>query len=197
MSRRSAACFLSLFAASVAVLGLTGCGGGHEASAPKETPAPQAKEEPPPAPTATPAPPTPAEAAPVALAAGAALTEAPSAPSPTPNPTPAPTEKPVDALQWLKDSEARKADYQRRLAEAEASVANSIPPVAEWERNVLAFKNPFLKRPQLSPEDAQTIVGMDGVARVQWAEGRLAEKRAARDAAQKALDDLKANPPLN
>ena len=88
-------------------------------------------------------------------------------------------------------------DYQRRLSEAEANVVNAGPPVAEWERSVLAFKNPFLKRPQLSPEEAQAIEGMDGIARVQWAEGRLAEKRAARDAAQKALDDLKANPPLN
>jgi hypothetical protein len=38
---------------------------------------------------------------------------------------------------------------------------------------------------------------MDGGARLHWAEGRLADAKAARDAAQKALDDVKANPPTN
>jgi hypothetical protein len=66
-----------------------------------------------------------------------------------------------------------------------------------WEKNVLAFKNPFLARPQLSPEDAQAIAAMNGAERVRWAEGRLSEVSAKRDAAQKALDDVKANPPVN
>jgi hypothetical protein len=69
--------------------------------------------------------------------------------------------------------------------------------VAEWEKNVLAFANPFLARPQLSPADASAIAGMGGAERMGWAKGRLAEARASRDAAQKALDVLKANPPLN
>jgi len=69
--------------------------------------------------------------------------------------------------------------------------------MADWERTILEFKNPLLPRPKLTPEDAQTIAGMDGGARVHWAEGRLEEARAARDAAQKTLDDLKANPPAN
>jgi len=208
MSRRPATCFRSLVIATLAALALTGCGGGgHEAPAPQSVAAPQATVKEEPVPTAAPEPaapaaaepaaPAPAEAVPITANTGAAASEAPSTPSPTPAPKATPPEPTVDALQWLKDSEARKADYQRRLAEAEANVANSSQPVAEWERNVLAFKNPFLKRPQLSSEDAQAITGMDGVARVQWAEARLAEKRAARDAAQKTLDDLKANPPLN
>jgi hypothetical protein len=97
----------------------------------------------------------------------------------------------------MRDKQARDADYKRRLEEAEANLVAADASAAQWEKNLLAFKNPFLPRPKLSPEDAQTIQGLDGAARALWAEGRLADARAKRNAAQKALDDLKANPPLN
>jgi hypothetical protein len=114
-----------------------------------------------------------------------------------PDPNAKPADQPADALRWLRDSQARKADYELRLDEAEIKLAAADTNVAQWERALLAFKNPFLARPQLSPEDAQAIQGMDGAARAKYAEGRLADARAARDAAQKTLDALKANPPLN
>ena len=200
MSRRPATCLWAPFVAGLAALALSGCGGdGREAPAP----APLAASRPAEVPTAA----APVEAPPVATPEPAVVPEAslpgavPPSPSPSPSPQPdpgaKPPQKPPDALQWLQDSEARKADYQRRLVEAEASLAEANTKVDTWERTLLAYKNPFLARPQLSPEDAQAVAGMDGAARVGWADGRVAEVRAARDAAQKALDELKANPPLN
>jgi hypothetical protein len=97
----------------------------------------------------------------------------------------------------MRDSEARRYDYERRLAEAKLNLEAADLSMVTWEKNVLAFKNPFLARPQLSPEDAQAIAAMNGAERVRWAEGRLSEVSAKRDAAQKALDDVKANPPVN
>jgi hypothetical protein len=144
----------------------------------------------------------PATAPPVEAAA-AEPAPTPSATEPPPAPAPAPSAKPQaqqqqpDALQWMRDSEARRSDYQRRLAEAESNLEGANLAMVTWERNVLAFKNPFLARPQLSPEDNDAIAGMDGAARVRWAEARLASVSTARAAAQKTLDELKKNPPQN
>jgi hypothetical protein len=208
MSRRPASCIWEPIVAGLAAAALTGCGGS-----PKETPAPQpvAASQPAatndPSPTAAPSPAAVAEAAPVVAStalppvatssAPVAAPQDPPPPAPAPDPSAKPTPKPADALQWLQDGEARKADYQRRLSESEASLVVAKASVADWERTVLEFKNPLLPRPKLSPEDAQTIAGMDGGARLHWAEGRLEEARTARDATQKALDQLKANPPTN
>jgi hypothetical protein len=183
----------------LAAIALAGCSGdSHKAQAPQQVAAATPAETPaatPPAAAPTPVPtpaPTPIEAPPVA-----------SAPTPPPSPAPQATPSPQqqqpmpDALQWLKDSEARKADYQRRLAEAQTNVESANLAMIAWERNVLAFKNPYLARPKLSPEDSQTIAGMDGIQRVKWAEGRLSDVNAKRDAAQQALDDLKKNPPTD
>ena len=190
MSRCPTTCFRTLLTASLAAIALTGCGGGgHDAPAPPPVAAAAPAEEPRPAP--------PVAAPPVAPADTAPASEPPPSLAPTAVPTAKPQQQQPDALQWLQDSEARKADHQRRLAEAEGNVASASLSVATWERNVLAFKNPFLARPQLSPEETQAVAGMNGAARVVWAEGRLAAVVAVRDAAQKTLDDLKANPPLN
>jgi hypothetical protein len=209
MSRRLASPVRAPLVAGLAVIALCGCG-GHDKPAPAPPPvavqAAAATPQPDPSPAATPSPsPTPG-AVRVLDVAGTSppITDAtpPPAPSPEipppaplPDPNAKPVEKPVDPLKWLQDSEARKADYQRRIAEAESEVADAGPPVALWERNVLAIKNPFLAPPKWSDEDKQTVAGMDGVERVKFAEGRLAEARAALEAAQKKLADLKANPP--
>jgi hypothetical protein len=202
MSRRPATCIWVPFVAGLAALALTGCGGGgREAPVPPPIAASKPAENPQPDPT----PAASVEAPPVATPAPSPEppvmpeTSLPPAipPSPSPDPNAKPPQKPPDALQWLADGEARKADYQRRVAEAEASVADANAKAATWERTALAFKNPYLARPKLSPEDAQAIAGMGGAGRVQWAEGRVVEANAARDAAQKTLDELKANPPLN
>jgi len=208
MSRRPAARLTAPIFASLAALTLAGCGGGKH-----ETPEPQAQQAPseaaapveaPPqaaAPAATPqAPPpsTPDAAPPVVAQSASAPASAPdSTAKPVEKPAEKPAEQPVDALKWMQDGEARRLDHERRIKEAEANLAIANASVADWERTVLAFKNPFLARPQLSPDDAATVKGLDGKGRVDWADGRLVAARTARDAAQKTLDDLKANPPQN
>jgi hypothetical protein len=213
MSRRPASCFWSPVVAGLAAFALTGCGSGSS-----KTPAPQpvadssqpaAHADTAPAAEPSPSPGAAADASPVVAsntapapspspATDAAPADAPPpAPAPAPDPNAKPADKPADALQWLQDSEARKADYQRRLKESEANLAVANAAVADWERTVLEFKNPLLPRPKLSPEDAQTIAGMDGGERLHWAEGRLEDARTARDAAQNAVNDVKASPPTN
>ena len=214
MSRRP-----ELFLLSAIVL-LAGCGGSRNDAPAKpavasskpavtQQPAQTESQASSAAPAATAAPSAAAPAAPATTTTPAASTTKPASTEPpfTPGtslpgaipPSPAPpeakTDKPADALQWLQDSQARQADYKKQVAEAEANVAVANASIADWERTILAFKNPYRPRPQLAPEDAQAIEGKDGIWRVSWAEGKLAAATAARDAAQKTLDDLKANPP--
>ena len=212
MSRRPASCF-GLLVLAGAVVGCCACGSdSHEAAAPppiaaSKPDAPKPAETAPAPAAATPAQPsaTVAEAPPKPGPSKAATpgskpdTSLPGAipPSPLPDPSAKPKDAPVDPLQWLQDSQARKAEYQRALTDAESSVEAATTTIAQWQKTILAFKNPYLPRPQLAPEDAQTIAGMNGIERVKWAEGKLADATAARDAAQKKVDDLKANPPLN
>lgn len=202
-------------AAAFAALALfAGCGGGSKSPAPPpvaEKPAATAvaAENPPveapapsPAPAQSPAPAAatkpPLQAATTAEPDHTPNTSLPGAIPPAPAaPAEAKPDKPADPLQWLQDQEARQVDYKRRVGEAEANLAVASASVADWEKTILAFKNPFRPRPQLSAEDAAAIEGMDGVARVAWGEGKLAVATAARDTAQKTLDDLKANPPSN
>jgi len=199
MSRRSVTCFRSLLPLSLAAIALAGCGSGkHDAPAPQAVAAAAPAEQPPPTPPApTPAAVAPVEAPPVTSATAVPESQPSNPPSPAPEANPKPQQQQPDALQWMRDSEARRVDYERRMAEAQMNVESANLSMATWERNVLAFKNPFLARPQLSPEDTQAIAGMNGTERVRWAEGRLSEVSAKRDAAQKALDDLKKNPPQN
>lgn len=200
MSRRPATCFSVPIVLCFVGLALCGCGGSGSKAPPVAASQPTATPETAPRPSPTPVT--------VAETARAAPTPAPT-PEPTPNtslpgaipPQPAidpnakPAVKPVDPLQWMQDREARKADYQRRLAEAQAKLDEATTNVAFWERTVLEFHNPLLPRPKLSPEDAAAITDMDGVARVKWGEGKLADARAAQGDAQKTVDDLTANPP--
>src|SRR5262245_24488943 len=129
------------------------------------------KVEPAPAPPVKAAPVETAQAKPPASAPHPADTSLPGSipPSPLPDPSAKPPAKPADPLQWLQDSQARQADYKRRLEEADAKVASADTDAAVWEKNLLAFKNPFLARPVLAPDDAATIRGMDGAQRVKWA----------------------------
>jgi hypothetical protein len=65
------------------------------------------------------------------------------------------------------------------------------------QKDLLAFRNPYLARPVLTPEESSKTQGLNGAERVQWAEGRVADAIAALETAQKAYDDAKANPPAN
>lgn len=222
MSRRPASCFRGTCLVAFAAAALVGCG-AHESNEPVAPPPIAASKPaaPPPAQPSEPQPtqqaaPPPQQAGTQALAQSVGTpppastggtvvepahtpgTSLPGAIPPSPAPSPGAQQQALpDPLQAMRDGEARKADYQRRLAEAQAAAQNALTNAETWQRNALAFKNPFLARPQLSPEDSAAIAGMDGAQRVKWSEGKLAEAMAASNAAQKAVDDLKANPPLN
>jgi hypothetical protein len=118
-------------------------------------------------------------------------------PAPLPDLSSLPPPPAPDPLRAMQDAQARKFDYERRLERLKAEVEDARTLAARREKDLLAFKNPFLPRPQLPPDEAQAIAGMDGAARVKWADDRLTAAKVALGAAQKAYDDAKANPPLN
>jgi hypothetical protein len=118
---------------------------------------------------------------------------APTAPASRPNAKPA--EPAPDALKWMQESEARRVAYEQSLTRLAAERDAAAEIVARRQRDVLAFKNPYLARPKLSPDEAEEIRGMDGIARVKWAQDHLDAAKATLDAAQAAYDDAKASPP--
>jgi hypothetical protein len=206
MKRHLNTCLLAPFAVSLAALALAGCGTKQTA------PPPVVEEAATPAPVPETPPPAPAPVAASQPAVSQSTETVPPAPMPQPvvgqDPAPSeaapdgdanaaakPPEKPVDPLVWLKESEAKKAEYATKIADAEAAVAAADAPIELWQRNLLAFKNPYLAPPKLTEADATAIQGTDGVARVNLAQQRLDEAKAAKDAAQQKLDDLKAHPP--
>ena len=203
MSRRSA--LLTMIALAVGLASTAGCRSKEKPVAPPPAAAPASVAETPasPEPSTAPSPsPSPsrqtAAASPSPVPADAASPSADAAvppPAAPPDLNAKPAEKPVDPVKWLEDREARASDYKRRVAEAEATLDETGPPVQRWEKNVLGFKNPFYVPPKLTPDEQQEIQSMDGIARVKWAQDHLDAARAARDAAQKVLSDLKANPP--
>jgi len=128
-----------------------------------------------------------------------ALTGDPNVPAPATIPDPASIPPPAtpDPLKAMQDSQARRYDYERRLARLSAELDQARAEVVRREKDLLAFKNPLLPRPQLPADEAVAIQGMDGVARVKWAEEKLTAAKVALETAQKSYDEAKANPPLN
>jgi len=105
-----------------------------------------------------------------------------------------PREPAPDPLKAMQEAEARRLEYAQslpRLASERDAAAESL---ARRQKDLLAFKNPFMPRPQLAPDEAEEVRGLGGAARVAWAEGRVADATAVLEAAQKAYDDAKANP---
>jgi hypothetical protein len=199
MSRSLASCLAALTLA--APLALSAC-----ESAPREAPAPPpiAAKKPEPPKAEPPPPAAPAAAVKPAPAPSPTVLEenrsAPGAipPSVLPDPNAQPADKPVDPLVWMQSYQAHQADYERRKKEAEEAVASAAAEVPVRERIVLEFKNPFLPRPQLSQEEADAVAAMtSNVDRVKWAEEKLAAAKTRLADAQKHLDEVQANPPLN
>jgi hypothetical protein len=122
---------------------------------------------------------------------------APPAAAPTENRKEPSTEPAPDPVKWLQDREAQRIEYEKSLVQLAADRDAAKDLVARAERDLLAFRNPYLARPVLTPDQASEIQGMNGVDRVKWAEARLADAIAALESAQKAYDDAKASPPVN
>ena len=157
-----------------------------EPAQPAETPSvaeePAAASAPPPAVASTPSE-TPEEKAPL-----------PAAPPPPAPPAPAPPPKLVtpDPVKVLLAEESQRVEREAMIVRLAAERDAAAAVVARRQKDLLAFKNPFLPRPQLTPEEAEEIRGLGGAARAQWAERRVADASAALAAAQKAYDDATA-----
>lgn len=142
--------------------------------------------------------------APAAVASAQATDNAPT-PAETPLPsvsqpaarTSEPKSPPSDPLKEVQESEARRVEYQRGLVQLAADLEAARALVARSQRDLLAFKNPYLARPNLSPDEAAAIQGLNGVERAKWAETRVADAVANLSSAQAAYDDAKAHPPIN
>ncbi len=142
--------------------------------------------------------------APAAVASAQATDNAPT-PAETPLPsvsqpaarTSEPKSPPSDPLKEVQESESRRVEYQRGLVQLAADLEAARALVARSQRDLLAFKNPYLARPNLSPDEAAAIQGLNGVERAKWAETRVADAVANLSSAQAAYDDAKAHPPIN
>ena len=142
--------------------------------------------------------------APAAVASAQATDNAPT-PAETPLPsvsqpaarTSEPKSPPSDPLKEVQESEARRVEYQRGLVQLAADLEAARALVARSQRDLLAFKNPYLARPNLSPDETAAIQGLNGVERAKWAETRVADAVANLSSAQAAYDDAKAHPPIN
>lgn len=108
-----------------------------------------------------------------------------------------PQEPAPDPLKWMQDKEARRVEYEKSLVQLGGDRDAAKALVAKSERDLLALRNPYLARPELTPDEAAAIQGMNGAERVQWAESRVANAIASWESAKKAYDDAKANPPLD
>ena len=154
-------------------------------------------------------PPAPSKpAAPVAVARTPLPDNAPTPPETPVTPPPAPAtaatgpkasspEPAPDPVKWMQETEARRIEYEKNLVRLAADRDAAKDLVARAERDLLAFRNPYLARPVLTPGEAAEIQGLNGVDRVKWAEARLAGAIASLESTQKAYDDAKANPPVN
>lgn len=98
-----------------------------------------------------------------------------------------------DPVKELFAEEARRVEREQTLVRLASERDAAAAVVAQRQKDLLALKNPFLPRPQFTPDESTAIKGLGGAARARWAEGRVAEANALLEAAQKAYDDAKAN----
>ena len=106
-----------------------------------------------------------------------------------------PKPPPPDPLKEMQEAEEHRIAHEQELAKLSADRDAAAAAVAQREKDLLAFKNPYLARPKLSTTDAEKIEGMGGEARANWAQDQIDAAKAAEEAAQKALDDANAAPP--
>jgi hypothetical protein len=101
---------------------------------------------------------------------------------------------PTDPLTWMADRKARAEERQKRIAEAEKAVADGEARVSELEKRMLAVKNPYLARPEISDEEKEGWDEMDAVERVKRTEDDLAQARKDLVQARQELRQLRATP---
>ena len=94
---------------------------------------------------------------------------------------------PGNPLALLEQSERSAAEKAQRLAAAEAEVAAARKLVADLEKQVLAIKNPFAARPELSEEEREKRESDTSVAE------RMARSESQLDEARLSLKDAEAD----
>jgi multidrug efflux pump subunit AcrA (membrane-fusion protein) len=129
------------------------------------------------------------QAAPPSAPPAPVMAEPPRAKPRAPEPMATP-----DPVKSVLAEEARRVEREQLVARLETEREAAAAIVARREKDLLAFKNPFLPRPQLTADESAEIEGLGGAARAKWAERRVAEAKAQLELAQKAYDDAKANP---
>jgi multidrug efflux pump subunit AcrA (membrane-fusion protein) len=101
---------------------------------------------------------------------------------------------PIDPVKAVLADEEQRVEREQLIARLAAERDAAAAVVLRREKDLLAFKNPFLPRPQLAADEAAEIKGLGGAARARWADRRVADAKAKLEEAQKAYDAAKANP---
>lgn len=100
-----------------------------------------------------------------------------------------PTATPADPMQTLVDEQAAAAAHQRRIAEAEGELEAAKTKLANLEVQLLAARNPFSKRPNLSDEEKERR-RTSGETAAQLYERTKEETETARAEVKAAEDNL-------
>jgi hypothetical protein len=96
--------------------------------------------------------------------------------------------KELDPLQAMEQEKELAAKRQADMAVAQQKLADAQARVTELEKRVLEYKNPYLPRPQLTPEEAAKQQGLNQAERVTATQKELEEARKAVAQAQAGLD---------
>jgi len=129
----------------------------------------------------------PAPEAPSEVGSASADTGAPATPD-------RPAVAPADPMRALIDQQAAAATRQRRIAEAESDLEAAKTRLANLEVQLLAARNPFSKRPQLSDEEKEErrTSGETAAQRYERTQEQVEAARAEVGAAEELLAQLRA-----
>jgi len=91
---------------------------------------------------------------------------------------PKPGDTGYDPLKAMDDEDKQAAEQQQKITTATTALAAAEANLKNLEARLLATKNPYLPRPQLSEAEAKQREGMDNVARVDLNEKEIQDARA-------------------
>lgn len=100
-----------------------------------------------------------------------------------------------DPLKQLLDQQAKAAEHQKLILDAEGQVKAAQEKIADLEKRVLAIRNPLLPRPAAPEEKAEEWNRADGAARVDLSQEQLRMAREQLAASEAKLDELRRTAP--
>jgi len=119
------------------------------------------------------------------------VASAPPAPGSTPPPTPGGPAGDDWAQEWKHDDERRNY-WETRIRAAEGRVAGLEQRLEYLHRKRASIQNPFLPRPEPTPEDQAAEEGLDGAARIVRAEEQISQSRQDLEEARRAVEQARA-----